>query len=108
MEKVIIFNGEEDLHVELANFFQDPAIENLTPAQVVEHYQSTTVFHHTLLDLKDLIQSGVVKNVNDKKVDLDYVLRVNRGMLILEDMVKDLFGDEAGDQIIKQTKETLK
>ena len=104
---VVIFNGEEDHEIGKDFFFQDPQIEDLSPTEIVSLYHSTSVYYDVIKDMSDLIISGVVKAVNDKKVDESYILKVEEGLLFLEGMVKDTFGKEAAAMIFKQAQDTI-
>lgn len=107
-QNVIVFNGEDIIPVNLDYFFQDPKIEGLKPAQVVELYQSTAVFANLLDDMKDLIKSGAVKSINEEYLKPGFIEAVHQGLYILEGMVMDLYGDESGMNIINSTNQDLK
>ena len=104
---VVIFNGEEDHEIGKDFFFQDPQIEDLSPTEIVSLYRSTSVYYDVIKDMSDLIISGVVKAVNDKKVDESYILKVEEGLGFLEGMVNDTFGKEAAAMIFKQAQDTI-
>lgn len=106
-KKVVIFDGENDHTIGQEFFFQDPLIESLNPNKTVEMYQSTAVFLEVLLDIEDLIKAGVIKNVNDKAVDADYVVQVKEGLENLSLMLNDLFGEETAALIIEKTKQDI-
>ena len=107
MKDVVVFNGEDILHINLDYFFQDPNIEHLKPKQMVEMYQSTAVFANLLDDMGELIKCGAVKSINDKYMDPDFVEKTKQGLFILEGMLMDVFGDDAGNQIINQTNDSI-
>tara|TARA_B100000287_G_scaffold294992_1_gene278308 strand:+ start:1091 stop:1441 length:351 start_codon:yes stop_codon:yes gene_type:complete len=104
---VIIFNGESDHEIGKDFFFQDPQIQDLSPTEIVEIYHSTSVYYDVLKDIGNLIIAGVVKHVNDTKVDESYILKVEEGLSLLELMVNDTFGKEAAAMIFKQAQDTI-
>jgi hypothetical protein len=106
-QNVIVFDGEEIIPVNLEYFFQDPKIEGLNPTQVVELYQSTAVFSNLVSDMKDLIQIGAIKSINDEYLKPDFIQATQQGLYILEGMVMDLFGDQAGMSIINATNQDI-
>jgi hypothetical protein len=99
---VIIFNGEKDYEIKKDLFFQDPTIQDLSPTEVVGLYHSTAVYYDVLKEISNLIISGVVKHVNDTKVDEEYVKKVEEGLGFLELMVNDIFGEDVASQILEQ------
>tara|TARA_Y100000034_G_C6521665_1_gene224531 strand:- start:103 stop:444 length:342 start_codon:yes stop_codon:yes gene_type:complete len=107
MNNVIIFDGERDVEIGKKYFFQDPNIEGLDAPAIVNVYQSTAVYYDLLKELENLILSGVVSNVNEKQVDEKYIKQVEDGLMILETMVNDLFGETAAQVIIDQTADSI-
>ncbi len=105
---VIIFNGEKDHEIEKSFFFQDPQIKDLSPTEIVEIYHSTSVYYDVLKDIGHLILEGVVKHVNDTKVDEDYIRKVEEGLCFLELMITDMFGEDSAKAIFKQAEEVIK
>jgi hypothetical protein len=106
-KSVIIFDGEEDHEIGTEFFFQNPLIEGLKPTDVVSMYQSTAVFTSVIRDIQNLIESNAVISVNDRKTDPGYVKKVEDGLYILEGMLMDLFGDDAGNKIIESTNKNI-
>jgi len=104
---VVIFNGEDDHEISKSFFFQDPQIEDLSPTEIVSLYHSTSVYYDVIKDMSDLIIAGVVKAVNDKKIDKEYILKVEEGLGFLEVMVNDTFGEAAAAMIFKQAQTTI-
>jgi len=104
---VIIFNGEDDHEIKKDFFFQDPQIQDLSPTEIVGLFHSTSIYYDVLKDMSDLIISGVVKNVNDKKVDESYIRKVEDGLSFLEGMINDMFGEEAAVMIFKQAQKSI-
>jgi hypothetical protein len=104
---VIIFNGEDDHEIGKDFFFQDAQIQDLSPTEIVGLYHSTSIYYDVIKDIADLIISGAVTNVNDKKVDKLYIRKVEDGLTFLEGMVNDMFGEEAADLIFKQAQKSI-
>lgn len=104
---VVIFDGSQEHEIGTQYFFQHPVIERLRPSQVVEMYQSTAVFANVMEDIGDCIKTGSVTQVNETKTGPEYLDKVRDGLYILEGMLMDLFGDEAGRQIIESTNKSI-
>lgn len=106
-QNVIVFNGEDIIPINLDYFFQDTRIKELKPVQIVELYQSTAVFANLLDDMKDLIRGGAVKSINEEYLKPGFIEAAYQGLYILEGMVMDLFGDQAGMSIINATNQDI-
>jgi hypothetical protein len=106
-QNVIVFNGEDIIPIDLNFFFQDPKIEGLKPVQIVELYQSTAVFANLLDGMKDLIERGAIKSINEEYLKPGFIEAVCQGLYILEGMVMDLFGDQEGMNIINATNQDI-
>lgn len=104
---VIIFDGSEEHEIGTQYFFQHPVIDRLRPSQAVEMYQSTAVFANVMEDVGELIKRGLITQVNETKTGPEYLEKVRDGLYILEGMLMDLFGDEAGRQIIESTNRSI-
>lgn len=98
-ETVIIFDGVKDLEIGAPYFFQHERIRDLNKEQVKELYTYTA------------IKASVVKAVDEdtgvNPNDPDQVYKLERGLAILEQMVKDMYGDEIGLVIINDIQTQL-
>jgi hypothetical protein len=92
-ETVIISNGELDLEIGAPYFFQDERIRDLNKDQVNQMYKHTAVKEKALS-----ISDPASKTLH----------KVQRGLNILDQMVKDMNGDEIGLVIITDIQTQLK
>ncbi len=92
-ETVIISDGELDQEIGAPYFFQDERIRNLNKDQVTQLYKHTAVKEKVLL-----ISDPASKTLH----------KVQRGLNILDQMVRDMHGDEIGLVIINSIKTQLK
>ena len=87
-ETVIISDGEKDLVIGVAYFFQDEEIIDLKKDEVTQLYKHTAI-------------KEVALRISDPLNQID---KVRRGLSILGQMVRDMHGDEIGLILITEIK----
>lgn len=100
-EKVIIFDGESSHEIGAAYFFQHKKIIDLSKEQVKEVYTSTLIYVKVLTDVKNkAIKGPIVEMVSSGET----LIKAERGLNILRQMVIDMWGDRIGAAIVEPLK----
>jgi hypothetical protein len=100
-EKVIIFDGDNSHEIGAPYFFQHKKIRDLSKERVKEIYTSTLIYVKVLTDVKNKsIQGPIVKMVSSGET----LIKAERGLSILRQMVIDMWGDKIGTAIVEPLK----
>ena len=92
-QKVIIFNGNEPIETNTDSFFSHPYIDSIKEEEVIKMYSNTAVYNHVLTKTDPTKLKDAVK-------DLAYAGKVETGLSLLEQMVRDVHGDKLGSALI--------
>ena len=101
--RVIIFDGENTHEIGASYFFQHPKIKDLNKEQAKLLYMATASFEYTLA--KGHTDNPELVNVEYR--DPEVLVKVRGGLSILEQMVRDMYGDLIGTAIIIKTKKLI-